>query len=256
MTKEVLQSFPGQVTNTSPEMNLRFWLAVGTSLAIHGLLLVLLVLGGHSASSAISELATPIEVSFRVSQDVAPSAAAEVVPVAQQKVLPLSAVRNTDASPQKSVRHVLAVDAAPDIPGIERSQVKSGDVLNMAATDGAEAGGGVEGIQAVSGGGKAVQEDVLREYRGALIRAAKKVRRYPPLAREQGWEGVAQVRVSQEPGGGQLMVRLEESSRYGLLDEQALLMLQKAVARAPVPESLLGQSFTLMLPVEFSLDQP
>ena len=224
---------------------------------VHGLLLGL---GGRSVPPVIAELVVPVEVSFRISRDAAElvASAPEFVPVAQEKTVPLPVARNANSLPQKNRPRVLAVDMES---GAVFSQVKSESVLNTTET---EVGGGAEGNRDASAGAVvsqekgsgALREDVLREYRGALVRAARKVRRYPPLAREQGWEGVAQVRVSQESGDGQLMIRLEGSSRYGLLDEQALLMLQKAVAQAPVPESLVGQSFTLMLPVEFNLDQP
>lgn len=257
MIREGLQTFPGQMAGISPEKGLRLWLALGCSLVVHGLLLGL---GGRSVPPAIAELVVPVEVSFRISRDAAEltAPAPEFVPVAQEKTIPHPVARNTNSLPQKNRPRVLAVDTEPDAVF---SQVKSESVLNTTET---EVGEGTEGNRDASAGevisrekrGGALRENVLREYRAALVYAARKVRRYPPLAREQGWEGVAQVRVSQESGDGQLMIRLEGSSRYGLLDEQALLMLQKAVAQAPVPESLVGQSFTLMLPVEFNLDQP
>lgn len=266
--KKSSRSFSGQMTSSSSGIDLRLWRALGGSLVVHGLL----VLGGgiyFLSRPPVPELPVPVEVSFRVAQDVVGfvAPASELVPEVQTKESPPAApVRNSGIPLQKKASRVLAVDSETVFSDVTPSGERPAGLLNVASTvvvePGSEAGRGADATQSAAAGGashekgsSAAREDVLREYRGALIRAARKVRRYPPLAREQGWEGVAQVRVTQESGGGQLVVRLEESSRYGLLDDQALVMLQKAVARAPVPESLVGQSFTLMLPVEFSLDQ-
>lgn len=101
-----------------------------------------------------------------------------------------------------------------------------------------------------------VDENALRQYRIALAQAAREFRRYPALARERGWEGVVRVRLQWPRGGGECVVEVLKGSGHSLLDEQAVLMLEQAARRSPLPESLRGQSFELILPVEFSLQQP
>lgn len=99
-------------------------------------------------------------------------------------------------------------------------------------------------------------QDALRDYRIALGRAAGYHRRYPALARERGQEGTVRVKMQWLAHLAQPRVTLEAGSGHALLDEQALTMLSLAVAQTPVPEVLRQRSFGMVLPVEFSLQQP
>lgn len=101
-----------------------------------------------------------------------------------------------------------------------------------------------------------VAPDALRDYRLALARAAKPFRRYPALARERGWEGIVRVELSWRAGVPGALVSMAESCGHGMLDEQAVEMLRRAAAQTPLPASLQGHSFSMVLPVEFSLNQP
>lgn len=99
-----------------------------------------------------------------------------------------------------------------------------------------------------------VSPDALREYRMGLAIEARRFKRYPPLARERGWEGTVEAAVS---GGGLAppRVSLERSSGYPVLDEQTLDMVRRAASNTPVPEALRGREFRIVLPVRFSLDE-
>jgi len=92
----------------------------------------------------------------------------------------------------------------------------------------------------------------IAKYRLEIISTAKQFRRYPPLARENGWQGKAEVRVSFE-GAHQPAISVSRSSGYAVLDRQAVETLSKALA--PLPPMLLGRSFELDFPVMFSLDE-
>lgn len=87
----------------------------------------------------------------------------------------------------------------------------------------------------------------------ALAIEAKRFKRYPPLARERGWEGIAEASVNvsklAEP-----RVSLERSSGYAVLDEQTLEMVRRAAHATPLPEALRGRDIRVLLPVRFSLD--
>ena len=95
-------------------------------------------------------------------------------------------------------------------------------------------------------------QGAIAKYRLQIISAAKQFRRYPPIARENGWQGRAEVRVSFE-GAREPAVVLNKSSGYAVLDRQALETLTNALA--PLPAPLAGRSFELDFPVVFSLDE-
>jgi TonB family protein len=93
-------------------------------------------------------------------------------------------------------------------------------------------------------------QGAIAKYRLQIISAARQFRRYPPIAREHGWQGRAEVRVSFE-GSREPAVVLYKSSGYALLDRQAVETLTKALA--PLPPALAGRVFELDFPVVFSL---
>ena len=100
-----------------------------------------------------------------------------------------------------------------------------------------------------------VSADDLRQYRVSLASAARRFKRYPALAREQGWEGTAEVAIrfrSALPAPDVILVR---SSGRDLLDEQAMEMLAQAARATSMPEGLRGHDFQIPLPVAFSLDE-
>lgn len=100
-----------------------------------------------------------------------------------------------------------------------------------------------------------VSVDGLRQYRIELAGAARRFRNYPALARSRGWEGVAEVSVAVNAGMPSPSVKLVKSSGHGVLDDQALAMLSRAVAATPLPESLQGHSFVVPMPIRFSLEE-
>ncbi|MEF8702530.1 MAG: TonB family protein [Candidatus Accumulibacter sp. UW26] len=98
-----------------------------------------------------------------------------------------------------------------------------------------------------------VSPDALRQYRMALAVAARRFKRYPPLARERGWEGRVEVAVSISAWHGPRL-SLVHSSGHVLLDEQAVSMIEQASMATTLPAALQGIDFRLLLPIEFTLD--
>jgi len=96
--------------------------------------------------------------------------------------------------------------------------------------------------------------DGVRQYRLNLAREARRFKRYPPLARQRGWEGVVIVLVSAVAGGPVPQVSLSQSSGYELLDQEALELVLQAVRVAAVPENLRHRQFGLALPIHYRLD--
>ncbi len=103
--------------------------------------------------------------------------------------------------------------------------------------------------------GDGVSADGLRQYRIDLAGAARRFRHYPAVARSRGWEGVAEVVVSVNVGVPVPSVKLQGTSGHALLDEQAIEMLTRSVAATPLPESLRGRSFSVPMPIHFSLEE-
>lgn len=99
-----------------------------------------------------------------------------------------------------------------------------------------------------------VSAEELGQYRLNVARSARQFKVYPSLARESRWEGVVHVSVNIPVGMvGYPVVSLDRSSGYGVLDRQALEMVEQAVRLAIVPESMRGRSLSLSLPVEYRL---
>jgi protein TonB len=91
-------------------------------------------------------------------------------------------------------------------------------------------------------------------YRLALINAAKRYKRYPVQAMDRGWEGRVEIRLVVDANGAIKSALVKTSSRYQVLDEQALEMVRKAFnALAQVRPAPRGQEFTVDVPVIFEL---
>lgn len=123
-----------------------------------------------------------------------------------------------------------------------------------AASPGAVAADTAKGIApAAAGEGEGPDADGLRAYRIGLAREARAHRRYPPLARERGWTGTAEVRVDVSPGGQPWQVLLARSSGHDILDREAVLLMRNAAATTVLPDSLRGREFAVRMPVTFDI---
>lgn len=151
---------------------------------------------------------------------------------------------------------VAAAAARPPAPA-EATPERRGDGEGHAgAAASPAASGGERGVAAPAREG--ASGDALRQYRLALALAleARRFKRYPRLARERGWEGTVEVVVLVGgPAGLAGTVQLQRSSGYGLLDDQGLEMLNRALAATPLPEALRGRELRLVLPIEFKLEE-
>jgi TonB family protein len=79
-------------------------------------------------------------------------------------------------------------------------------------------------------------------------------RRYPAQAVRLGMEGTALVRVRiNRDGSLATPPRLEGSSRFRVLDAEALRMVEAAAPFAPLPAEPYRDSAEFVIPVSFSL---
>jgi protein TonB len=93
----------------------------------------------------------------------------------------------------------------------------------------------------------------LRQYHLALSRMAARFKRYPAQAREAGAEGRVPLRLVVSEAGMPVRIVLIGTSGSSFLDQAALEMMGLAASHTPVPESLLGRSFTIDLAVNYNL---
>jgi protein TonB len=101
---------------------------------------------------------------------------------------------------------------------------------------------------------EAPDASLLDAYRLALIDAARRYKRYPVQAMERGWEGRVEVRVVVGADGTIRSALVRTSSRYQILDDQALEMVKRAFnALAQVRPAPRGREFTVDIPVVFEL---
>lgn len=102
--------------------------------------------------------------------------------------------------------------------------------------------------------GEAVDSSLFDAYRLALINAAKRYKRYPVQAMERGWEGRVEIRVVVDASGTIKSALVKSSSRYQILDKQALDMVRRALdALTEVRPAPRGREFTVDVPVIFEL---
>jgi protein TonB len=101
---------------------------------------------------------------------------------------------------------------------------------------------------------EAPDASLLDAYRLALIDAAKRYKRYPAQAMERGWEGRVEIRVVVGANGMIKSALVKRSSRYQILDDQALDMVRRAfnalTQDKPAPR---GHEFIVDVPVIFEL---
>lgn len=90
--------------------------------------------------------------------------------------------------------------------------------------------------------------DELSNYLSLIISKIERNKRYPPLARRNGIEGMVKVKFSIDQNGALLGLAIERGSGFELLDQEALSMVRRA-SPFPPPE----KNFELSLTIVFRL---
>lgn len=101
-------------------------------------------------------------------------------------------------------------------------------------------------------GASAVAAD-LEAYWRSLARIALNYKRYPPLARERGWEGTVELTVVLLPRHPAPVIRVTRGSGFPLLDDQAREMMVRAIRRLPVPEALREARAEHLFPIRYTI---
>ena len=79
-------------------------------------------------------------------------------------------------------------------------------------------------------------------------------RDYPRLARQKGWEGTTQVKMTFGADGKVKTVVVGGSSGYEVLDDKAIEIIRR-IEMPRVPDALRAQEFTVHVPIVFKLKQ-
>ena len=94
---------------------------------------------------------------------------------------------------------------------------------------------------------------LIAQYRSQFIAAAVRYKRYPPPARDNGWEGDVLVHLEISANGDLAEVKVKRGSGHTVLDEQALDMFRLAAPQVPVPPALRGRAFGFDVRAVYSL---
>lgn len=221
------------------------WRALALSAVLHALLLSALTpwLAGEAAGVAPRQ-ALHAELRAEAARVIAPLAVPRepTLAAASRALRPAAAVGTTAVANQAPAPadSLPAVAHAAEPGGIPQAGAATGPVTVAIAPAVAPPGPDASG---------------LRQFRLALAGEARRFRSYPEAARRAGLSGTAEVRVAVEAGGAARTAELSRSSGHAALDAAALEMLSKAAPRAALPESLRGQSFAVLLPVVFEVEE-
>jgi len=100
-----------------------------------------------------------------------------------------------------------------------------------------------------------VNADDIRQYRTLLAISARRFKRYPVQARDQGREGSVEIAIDFRRLLPEPEISIARSSGYAVLDEQALEMIGQAARQTDLPGRLQGRDFRVILPVTVRLDE-
>lgn len=90
-------------------------------------------------------------------------------------------------------------------------------------------------------------------WEGAVLAALDKFKRYPRDASFRRQQGVPYIRFVMDREGRVLSSRLERSSGYRALDNEAVALPTRAAPLPPPPQDVPGDTIELVVPVEFFL---
>lgn len=97
-----------------------------------------------------------------------------------------------------------------------------------------------------------------KRWQAALLGRLRAQKRYPPVARRLGQEGVVVLRVVVAPDGRLESVQVQQGSGYPILDRDALRLLEEAATA--VRDEMTGgdgqaqQSLRLAIPIAYRLE--
>lgn len=232
-----------------PAVNRALHHAILLSLALHGVILFGLSVERETARRA----SPPVPIEARL---VEPPAPPQPPPAVRSEPLNPSQVEkpSPQAKPPRLVKRQPRPKPAPVTKPAPAPEPAPQAAPSKPAAEPVEPVEPVEPTPVAPAQPSAEQIEALTrdQYRLQVLDAARSHNRYPPLARENNWEG--QVRVRMEIGAdGRVSVAVEKSSGHPVLDRQAVEMFRRAQAQVPVPPSLRGKALSFELRAIYNL---
>lgn len=238
-------------------VNRRFMVILALSLLLHGSLLFWQL----KARKQIPAL-PPILATLRLSAQVSPSeplhpkasppALARPVPAVPQKV------RQPSASPEVAPPRERVMAAAPTTasrPAVVAATPASAVPVNATPVHATPAQAAPAEPEAPAAAPGPAQRDLLAAYRRQLGELFSRHQRYPRIAAMRGWEGEVRVRLKVARKGSLLLVQLDRSSGFDVLDQHALAMLGDLPALPALPEGLATDELQLVVPILYTLNK-
>lgn len=95
--------------------------------------------------------------------------------------------------------------------------------------------------------------DLLAAYRRQLAELFARHQEYPRVAALRGWEGEVRLRLTVARKGNLLLVEVDRSSGYGILDQHALNMVGELSGLPALPAALEGNEIQVLVPINYKL---
>ena len=93
----------------------------------------------------------------------------------------------------------------------------------------------------------------LDNFSNELAKHIAKFKKYPKVAQRRGWQGEVVLEVQLSGEGTLIASRVRVSSGFKPLDDEGEKMIARAVPFPVPPEILRARSFTILVPVKFTL---
>jgi protein TonB len=98
-----------------------------------------------------------------------------------------------------------------------------------------------------------VPSNAAPTWQGLVLERLHKFRRYPPMAQSRREQGVPYIRFVMDRDGRILSSRLERSSGFAALDQEAVSLPRRTQPLPKPPAEVPGATIELVVPVEFFL---
>ncbi|MEW5770972.1 MAG: TonB family protein [Pseudomonadota bacterium] len=186
-----------------------------------------------------------------------PAAPAPTVPSVAPPPEPLPAVRPAPSPPPEP--GTPAPLASPSVPVASPAALPSAPPLARAAETVPVPPSAAPLPTPTQAPGEPVRAEQERLWQAALARRLRELRRYPPVARRLGQEGVVLLSVALAGDGRLEAVQVRQGSGYPILDRDALRLLEEAaaLAREEMREAVRDgarTSLRLAIPIAYRLE--
>jgi protein TonB len=134
---------------------------------------------------------------------------------------------------KQATEPVFVVPAASSVPG-PASSASTARLETQPASSGLDAG-------------------TVARFRLELMDLARRYKRYPRIAQDNGWEGRVELRIAFGEDGAIASLSVKKGSGRTVLDDEAQAMIRTAKSKATIPAALRGKAFAIEIPVDFFL---